>query len=261
MNRLPGELVWLVACELSFASAFALRCTVRGLPASERLERVAWNRRLARGAEAADWLFVRGAYGFVRCTFDDAKVLAREGALNVLRYVATTRDSESAWYRVHWQAVAPQTYCAHMRFQLAEEAACGGHLHVLQWLNDRAPLDGVAFLLTIEAAREGHIPVLRWLRHLYLSRGWRGRWDEHIFTAAVVGEQYKVIEWARAQDPPGQWDSRVCKYAARHDRFEMLKWLRAQDPPAPWDVTVGQEAALRGDLTMLEWIQARAPLP
>ena len=44
----------------------------------------------------------------------------------------------------------------------------------------------------------------------------------------------EILQWLRAQDPPGPWSEDCCGLAAKNGHLNILQWLRSQDPPCPW---------------------------
>ena len=72
---------------------------------------------------------------------------------------------------------------------------------------------------------------------------------------AAKGGHLKILQWARAQDPPCPWDEKTCEVAAERGHLEILKFLRGQDPPCPWSRDECREEASRsGHQHIIDWM-------
>ena len=130
--------------------------------------------------------------------------LAQGGHIHVLK-----------WAREHGCAWDESTFSA---------AAKSGNIKLLQWLYDQncPRSDSWTFWA---AAKYGHKHVIRWLlQHEFV-------WDEKACSAAVAGDNFKLLQWLRGQDCP--WDATTTWAAARRGNFDVMTWAREQG--CPWD--------------------------
>jgi hypothetical protein len=162
-------------------------------------------------------------------------------------------------------------------------AARAGHLHVLEWLRERALAcraaaapgaaedDGALDPQILSAAAAGgHLPILKWARengcrlhwgtcttaarggHLTILQWARKEgsfWDEDTCSAAAESGVLAVLKWARENGCP--WSGAVCDMAALGGYLDILKWAREND--CPWGTFTCQFAAKRGHLEVLQW--------
>lgn len=165
--------------------------------------------------------------------------------------------------------------------QPAFEAACNGHLHVLEFLLSVLPAPQLQFHKPAASgaalARQG--PVLRWLA----ARGYS--LHPATETAAELGD-LGLVRWLVEEQrvpPDSGWTfalaasnahhavlcylrdhgwtcgKHACASAAGGGHIAVLEWLRAQNPPCPWDAKEYTLAARNGHVDVLRWLDAQQP--
>merc|ERR1712216_1082493 len=104
-------------------------------------------------------------------------------------------------------------------FDVANDAAKGGHLEILQWLKaqKRFKLDS-SFVFS--ACDGGYFEMLKWLS----SEGCP--WSEFACSFAAYGGHLEILKWLRSEGCP--WDEETCEWAAEEGHLEVLKWLRSE---------------------------------
>ena len=124
------------------------------------------------------------------------------------------------------------------------EAACGNHVHVLDWLEAVWPdaLDRTDPEVAMYAAFRGSLGALEWLR--------RRRFDmSEVCDGAANGGHMDVLRWARAKRYP--WTADTCAGIAKHGDLATLRWAAEQGCPMSGRVLV--EAVLGGHVHVAEW--------
>jgi len=102
-----------------------------------------------------------------------------------------------------------------------EAAACGGQLHVLQWLKPRARQSWQSARMSAAAASGGHLHVLQWLR----AEG--HPFDVNCFTQAAMGGHMKVLQWLDYNGcPRDRATANLCmENALAHGNTDVVRWL------------------------------------
>ena len=138
----------------------------------------------------------------------------------------------------------------------SEQAARGGHIHVLQWMLDNADtlyqcmirsLTVIPLSVGIFAARGGHLKTLEWLQDNNLFC------QEHLCTAAAQYGHLELLKWLRLHECP--WDGGTCARAAAGGYIHILEWLRLNE--CPWDVRTCEAASRFRKYDVLKWVRNR----
>ncbi|KAG5191198.1 hypothetical protein JKP88DRAFT_174848 [Tribonema minus] len=190
------------------------------------------------------------------------KALAEQGRLDVLQW---GRDAHN--------------FCPSADVAIA--AACGGHVHVLQWLHELMPWSThTTHSLLENAACSGQIDALDWL---VAGHDWHGggaaacaaaaaagelaalvrlrvqgsAWDHNAFEEAAANGQTEVMEWLVIARAPLRVND-AYRRAAWCGQRASLEWLEdVFDRVTPWDANVFSRAAESGDAAQLRWLYER----
>jgi hypothetical protein len=132
----------------------------------------------------------------------------------------------------------------------ASGAALGSQRPVLRWLAAR----GYSLHPAIETAAElGNLGLVRWLveeQRVPPDSGWT-------YALAAGNAHYAVLCYLRDH---GWWCGKhACASAAGGGHIAVLQWLRAQEPPCPWDAKECTLAARNGHVDVLHWLRAQEP--
>lgn len=102
--------------------------------------------------------------------------------------------------------------------ELYEYAALGGHLNVLEWLNNSLmPVDPLYPDICMNAAENGHLHVLKWARERNL------RWDVRTCWVASKNNHLDVLKWACEN---GCLCDEMCIFIAVDNyNYEIAVWL------------------------------------
>ena len=139
-------------------------------------------------------------------------------------------------------------------FNVLQECSCrclaAGDLQFLQSRGD--PLDGpLCEQISYCAARGGHLEVLQWLQQL-------GHALCHVIRRqAAAGGHLVVLQWTQEQGWP--WEVRICAAAARNGHLAILRWARHHG--LAWDPSTCEAAARGGHLEVLQIAPARVAVP
>jgi diadenosine tetraphosphatase ApaH/serine/threonine PP2A family protein phosphatase len=125
------------------------------------------------------------------------------------------------------------------------------HLHVLQWLHEQDDIQLDMHDLTEGAAAGGHLPILQWLDEVVQS--WAVRHGGSCALAAVEYGHVHLLEWLAEQGvqvvvPP------IARHAAAHGELNVLQWLQEEVDLARND-EVCKAAAGAGHLAVLQWLR------
>ncbi|KXZ46034.1 hypothetical protein GPECTOR_47g309 [Gonium pectorale] len=130
-------------------------------------------------------------------------------------------------------------------------AAEAGQLAVLQALKVAGwPVHEYASCCAHEAAMGGHLPVLAWLQEELQER----LLDENLFKAAAKSGSVELLVWLRQHGCP--WDSKAYTAAAGSGCVAALEWLVEQG--CPMEESGGHpyiQACCNGDLAMARCLQ------
>lgn len=182
---------------------------------------------------------------------------AKHGHLHIIRWMHTTGhswtqrkeetslpsevsgDGES---KPTWPSVIPDRW----GMEAMEQAARGGHLHVMQWMRaNGCPWDARVCQM---AALGGHLNVLEWA----CENGCQ--WGSWACVNAIQGGHLHVIEWAHTNGYPLDRDGFNCAWAAGPGHLGVLQWLRAHG--CAWDAETCSLAAAAGHLHVIQWARA-----
>jgi hypothetical protein len=107
-----------------------------------------------------------------------------------------------------------------------------------------------------EAARGGHMGVLEWLETWAQEEGMAWQ-SQEVCIAAAEGGSLEALRWARQRGC--RWGVATTAAAAMGGHLECLKWLRCgeehKEGCCPWDRSTWTEAAKGGHEHVLQWIQ------
>lgn len=105
-----------------------------------------------------------------------------------------------------------------------ENAAFGGHIHVLNWAwENNCPRGNGIEAISCRAARGGHQHVIEWARdHNCLFSVWT-------FHFAAAGGNLDILKDLRANGC--RFNELSCMAAAEHGHVDALKWLRQEGCP------------------------------
>ncbi|KAL6047441.1 Ankyrin repeat domain containing protein [Balamuthia mandrillaris] len=185
-------------------------------------------------------------------------IAAATGRLDVLHALA---PSHQPWYQLE-----PPRYKA-----ATKEAAKGGHLHVLQWLFQRAQSwqrKGFVKDTCHAAAIAGHTHILKWVAHTPLLHGPGDALSGQIVEAAALGGQLETLKWmkdemdkAAAKEETGReqleyYAECVFRAAAAGGHLHLLRWVASSELGcAPkGDPHIYYWAASGGRLDVLQWL-------
>jgi len=162
------------------------------------------------------------------------KSAARHGRINVLELLYVYRKNDPYEKRIsNWHSA------------LYESAAEGGHIEVLDWLDERG-LDGILQANAgASAAANGHLNVLLWIK----SKGYSMSTD--ICSYAAKGGHLSILIWL--VENGCVFDSFTFTMAAQNGHLEIVKWLRENG--CPWDESVCCDAVYGGHLNVLIWLR------
>lgn len=163
---------------------------------------------------------------------------------------------------------------------LCREAACNGHIHVLEWARQQGGLKSEGHRgndaeerwnvdICGFAASGRQLHVAKWARRLHCSWGcyminaarhgfielllWgfnnSVELDSSICEWAARGGSLGALQLARKFNCP--WDVWTCITAAKYGHLHVLKWAVSQK--CPWDNRVCSKAAKYGRLEMIQW--------
>lgn len=137
-----------------------------------------------------------------------------------------------------------------------ENAVIGGHVALLDWLDDLYPLTDDLYRLlfrwdlTSHATRGGHVEVLEWLR----DRGVLTR-SPAMCTVACATGQLRTLAWLRAHRCP--WNEEASAHAAANGHVDVLNWALENGCPVGADGELCSHAASSGHIAVLEALRAR----
>jgi hypothetical protein len=135
----------------------------------------------------------------------------------------------------------------HLEGRLLNNAAKGGHLHILKWSLYQQSLQlvlGVSVALT--AIEYGHVECVEWfINHTNLLEP--KHWS--FYSKAAQRSSIGVMELLKKHNVPMNW--RNCATAATYGQLDALKWLIANG--CKWDELVVIEAARHKHPHILEW--------
>lgn len=150
--------------------------------------------------------------------------------------------------------------------KIYEKAAIGGNLRILEWVRMSFPQCPWTAAVPALAARHNHLHVLEWL----LFEGCP--YDESVVIAAAAGGHIRVLRWLSTyisktyksnrgvfSHSRRMWTHKACNAAALHGQLPVLKWLRAMNPPCEWTVITCANAAASGNLNMLRFMRRQVP--
>ncbi len=139
---------------------------------------------------------------------------------------------------------------SHMK-HLCENAAAGGHLHVLMWARKNGCVWSTS---TCTAAAGGHLEVLKWALAHDCPCNYYSTCDE-----AIRFGHLNVLEWTCVSLRGNEWEHdirlRICTWAADYGQLEILKWAR-NDAKCEWNTRTTCAAARSGHLDVLKWAYA-----
>lgn len=137
------------------------------------------------------------------------------------------------------------TYSQHRA--VAEAAARGGHLHVLQWLHEQnAPCPATVM---DEAAHRGHLEVVQWL----FKHRIEGCTHRATMMAALYG-RLSMVQWLFEHNL-GSIDTHVMSKAIHSGNLELVQFLHSQVKTCRWwRGSEMQVAASHGYLSIVEWL-------
>ncbi|KAL6069074.1 Ankyrin repeat domain containing protein [Balamuthia mandrillaris] len=184
-------------------------------------------------------------------------IAAATGRLDVLHALT---PSHQPWYQLE-----PPRYTA-----ATKEAAKGGHLHVLQWLFQRAQSwqrTGFVKDTCHAAAIAGHTHILKWVAHTPLLHGPGDALSGQIVEAAALGGQLETLKWMKeeidkeaAKEETGReqleyYTECVFRAAAAGGHLHLLRWVVTELGFAPkGDPYIYYRAASGGRLDVLQWL-------
>jgi len=151
---------------------------------------------------------------------------AREGYLSLLKWCRNNNN-----------------YCGHEI--VSENAAMGGHLHVLQWLYENKLC--YMSIIPSAAAKEGHLHVLKWAKdHGYTS------FTPHVCERAAYGGHLEIIKWLWINNC--RWTESVSFSAARNGHLDILKWEK-DNGCITWNPGLYDSASCGGHLEIIKWLR------
>lgn len=121
------------------------------------------------------------------------------------------------------------------------EAARGGHMEMLQWLQDKGCHLNAYTLAS--AAEGGQIEAVAWLH----NNG--APFKSMACSSAAAKGRLEALQWLRANGCP--WDKMTCFHAAYEGHLATLQWAMANG--CPWDRLATTFAVIGGHLDVAEW--------
>jgi len=121
-------------------------------------------------------------------------------------------------------------------------AASAGHLHVLQWMQEKGCY--LAPAVADVAALSGHLHILRW------DQCSAFRFNVKVLSNAAKGGHMHILQWANEKQKI-RWSEMTSGMAAEGGHLDLLKWLHRRGCPCDWRVCA--YAAAAGHLDVLDW--------
>nr|KAJ3412371.1 hypothetical protein HK105_002371 [Polyrhizophydium stewartii] len=225
----PGDLATLPAVELPGPAYGAIR--TRGMYA--RIQRTPGNKwKLQHAAVRNGWT------DLIDRTNPEllAGVAAAQGALWLLREL----------HEQHGQLGIGGAV------DLAEAAAGGGHLHVIEWLAERSRPGGWTAHVMDLAAAGGHVHVLAHL-HTHRTEGC----STFAMDRSAANGQLDAVRWLHANRAEG-CTAKAVDYAALGGHLAVIRWLLAHRTEGCRPVAA-ELAAANGRLAVVRFLHARFP--
>jgi hypothetical protein len=138
----------------------------------------------------------------------------------------------------------------------SEQAALGGHLHVLKWLWERRsvardPSHQHLMALTRNAVQSGSLDVIQWLCEV--NPQCTAQFDHCFALNAVCYGRLHILEWL-LKEQKHIFDEKDCAEAARCGKLDVLKWLRERG--CPWNSRTTLYARVKGFKEIFEWAKS-----
>lgn len=129
------------------------------------------------------------------------------------------------------------------QMHIINNAANGGHLHVLQWLKNEGYIwNSQTFC---NAARGGHLHILKMLKDDNCP------YDSWTFAFAAERGDIKILEWLKEINCP--MPENILRYASQAGRLDALKWLIENNSPKDENASIC-EAAYGGHLEVIKFM-------
>lgn len=161
-------------------------------------------------------------------------LLIKEGDLHCLKY-----GTES-----------PKKLVQHYTYYIAciKEAAYGGFIDILKWLDDGT---GNIFIKTLctSAAHGNQLEVLKWARENNCP------WDNQVCLHAVKNNNFELLKWAIENDCVCNYS--VCKHIIKYDRVEIFEWIMDNyvfGTSLKWEY---DDMRKYGSLKIVKWLKER----
>ncbi|KAE8997458.1 hypothetical protein PR003_g20418 [Phytophthora rubi] len=130
-----------------------------------------------------------------------------------------------------------------------ETAAFNGHLQALEWLVDGPAKLELSSSVFSEAARGGHLEVVKWLDARQCPS------TSAALDAAAENGFLEIVQWLYSNRREG-CSSRALDRAARNGHLEVVKWLHATDEQLYCPAAINRAAEF-GHLEVVMWLHAR----
>jgi hypothetical protein len=146
--------------------------------------------------------------------------------------------------------------------QMYSRAAADGHVVVLDWLLQHHP-EGAALPTVVgqmysRAAGEGHVAVQDWLQQHHPEGAASAAWE--MCNRAAADGHVAVLDWQQQHHPAGAASAAWAMYsrAAGGGHIAVLDWIEEHNPVLQdqWHM-VGEPAVALGQVSVLEWLRAR----
>jgi hypothetical protein len=199
-----------------------------------------------------------------------AQWLAKDPLLNrcdaVYHAAVTAASGEGRLPVVIWLAETSRKVVNMWCDDAMEEAAAGGHTHVLQWMFDRLEKYVSRIHLLTTACSSGRLATAQWL----VSGMYVPQYGDILYAHALqlvyiplAGNHLELAQWTVSQFPGGVCHA-IVRQALSHVRsLEAIRWLigisdaRGFEEPTPLTVRrLVRSACGRGDIEAVQWLAA-----
>eukprot|EP00594_Rhizosolenia_setigera_P019425 CAMPEP_0178960436 /NCGR_PEP_ID=MMETSP0789-20121207/12964_1 /TAXON_ID=3005 /ORGANISM="Rhizosolenia setigera, Strain CCMP 1694" /LENGTH=323 /DNA_ID=CAMNT_0020643787 /DNA_START=150 /DNA_END=1121 /DNA_ORIENTATION=+ len=180
------------------------------------------------------WILVEGGSNMSWATALTCQYAAKLGRIDLLKEVKKAVSKEIS-------------VCIKIKFNssVSSSAAGNGQLDTLKWLKVNEWFDPKVCLGP--AAKGGHLHVIEWLQNQEYSPCF----DAHTFSAAAFGGSLEVMKFLRDNNCP--FDKTTFACAARNGNLDNCQWLLNHN--CPWGEDCYSYAAESRQLHCLEWLK------
>lgn len=211
------------------------------------------------------WLVDKGYYNrwHRTDTYDACAAAAEGGHLKILKYLrekgfgwdeqVTIHASTHGHLKLLQWAIANR---CNVNWHCQIAAAKGGHIHILDYIQE---VDGSSIycnFIADEAGKSGHIVVLDWL----VAKGYNiDQWLRNVDQYAAEYDNVNVLIWLRSRSALNTRNPSMFSTAASNGNIRILKWLKVNGYSG--NSYSFYRAAINGKLRALKWLAANGFQP